>query len=241
MPTLQSVGIEEIGFWVEQYRIEWKPAGPVREQGFSTKLYAWYRTKDNSSLRDFVFVQFIQGCTFETRKINGAIAVSQPRVRTFFGKQGVSFNHRSWVIDSVDTDPAYWSDPEYLDRHAWLRWGINDDSFPHRPQDYPTVAEGPPSEPRVFITDIPDGGDIRWNPWSKTLIATNSTFQFKTCLFRTQDVPAQASPDTKLPQPLVCMWWDSSYVYDHDRNEMTSPTDIASACTATPDAKKDSA
>ena len=160
--------------------------------------------------------------------------MSQPKVRTFFGNQMVSFNHLDWVIDSVDKDPAYWSDPEYADRHALMRWGIDEDSFPNRPGDYPMVAERQPSEPRLFITDYPQGGDIRWNRWANMLVATNSAFRFRTCLFRAGDVPTQANPDTPLPQPLVCMWWDSLYVYDHVQQKMASPADATSLCQTPP-------
>jgi hypothetical protein len=232
LPAPGSNGLTEVGFWVEQYRINWKFGAPIHEQGFGTKLYAWYRTQKPEKLRDFVFVQFIRGCTFETKEVNGTVKVSHTKARTFFGSQGVPFSHPDWVIDSVDTDPAYWTDPEYPDRHALLRWGIDGVTFPNRPLDYPTLNEQQPVEPRVFIADYPQGGDIRWNKWANAVVATNSTFRFKTCLFRSQDVPTRANPDTKLPQPIICMWWDSLYVYDHTSKKMTTPAEIAPACTA---------
>jgi hypothetical protein len=233
MPALDAINLEEVGFWVAEYRIDWTSDAPVQEHHYGTKLYAWYRTKDHASMRDFVFVQFIRGCTFETRSVEKSIMTSFNTDREFFGKT-IPFNHPVWVIDSTDEDPAYWSSPENGDRHALFRWGATSNTFPDVLARYPRVSDQAPLEPHLFISDYPQGGGIRWNRWNDSVIMTNGSFEFKTCLYKASDVPVRASPDAKLPEPIVCVDWSSSYIYDYNENKMTSPTGISPTCTRAP-------
>lgn len=214
----------QVGFWSRKYRIP-------KFSSHGSELYAWYETKDEADIQKFAFVQFIQGCRFSSF-MNGAEVVTRfEDARAFLGKY-VLFLHDGWELDSIDIDPMYWSTHESEGiRHQSLRVGGTDTTFPSRLMDVPSLGSKNGVGRRVFVTDIPSAGDVRRNTHIGTDIASNVSMKFRTCLYRVEDVPMVINPkNTNFATPIVCYFWDNSYVYDHERRVMTSPDTVAPAC-----------
>jgi len=225
--------LAEVGFWVRRYHIPNTTSDGHHESTDGSQIYAWYRTKDTKDLEEFVFVQFIKGCVYDTFMKGNQVEAQWNVDRQFFGKRH-PFIHPEWVVDSIDTDPVYWSmEDKVPSRHFALQWGIADGIFPTRLLDFPYFGEEKPTSPRLFILDTPKSGGLRWNPWGKISIATNASLRLKTCLYRKDEVPNSVQPEEiHFATPIVCMEWDNSYVYDHERKVMTSPEEISAQCTA---------
>lgn len=227
--------LAEVGFWTRRYHISRTTSDGHLETNKVNQMYAWYRTKNLEDLEKFVFVQFIKGCVYDTFVEENQVKVRWSTKRTFFG-QLHTFVHPQWVIDSIDVDPVFWSlENRVPSRHFALRWGVPDGVYPSRLEDFPYYGKERPSSPRLFTFDSSQPAGLRWNPWGKIAIATNVSLHHRTCLYKKDDVPNSAQPDDiDFATPIVCMEWDSSHVYDHEKKTMTSPKEISAKCMAPP-------
>lgn len=196
---------------------------------YSTRLIAWYEADTIAHLRDYVFVQFIEGCAFISY-FNAKEKKLSILMRTYphFGKT-VPLHHPSPVIDSPDTDPAYFSSPNF-DRHFAYRWhsrrGV-------APRDHTNVfGLSVPPYPELYITDTPAMQARAFDIETPLERAYNTSLRFKTCLYREKDVPKSVPDGTyvNFGEPIVCFSWKSSYVFDHVRNIYTEPQEVAEVC-----------
>lgn len=236
---LADARLIEVGFWSQDYHIPSVDKSGHDESVYGSKFYAWYQTRNVEDLESFVFVQFIQGCAYSTSVGAQGIEIRMDHARAHMGKLGKPYIHVEWEIDSTDEDPAYWSDADLSpSRHHLLRVGGSAKTFPDRLTSFPAYGTYQKPVPRLFVTDTPSAGSIRWNPYAHKVIASNSSMKFKMCLFRKEDVPTTADPrDVDFATPIVCYYWDNVHVYDHERKVMTSPQTLASACMRNPDAE----
>ena len=102
-----TCSLKSFSVLVEDYIVKFSPD----DTSYGTTMVARYRTDRVSSLEDYVIVNFIRGCIFESYLKNGEIIKGISTSRDFFGGS-VRFRHPEWVIDSVDEDPVYWSASE---------------------------------------------------------------------------------------------------------------------------------
>lgn len=66
-------------------------------------IVAELETAARENLKDFVFVQYLRGCYFA--RVGSDVRMG---MRNFFGRQGQTFRHASWELDSgFDADPVY--------------------------------------------------------------------------------------------------------------------------------------
>jgi hypothetical protein len=164
-----------------------------------------YETDSVAALSRYAVVQFVKGCVFHSSKDgNGKVLRHLNYVVPSFG-ESVPLCFPKWVIDSQDTDPVYNSDPEYGRFHL-LRWN-KPGSYDLRTQKYYGVQK--PKRPVVYLTDYPAGAFV-----TKTG-AKNVALEFKTCIYKSSDVPAKTQRDhINFAAPLSCFDWQSVYVYD---------------------------
>lgn len=175
-----------------------------------------YQTDSVAALERYAIVQFIRGCVFHTsRNGQGAIRRNISDTIKSFGEY-VPFCFPNWVIDSQDSDPAYNSDPDYGRIHLarWNRPG----SYDYRTQKY--YGREKPKLPVVYMTDNPSGAFVTGTG------VKNAALEFKTCIYKASDVPAQTRRDNlEFAQPLKCFEWQNVYVYDFARASFQ--TDLA--------------
>lgn len=184
-------------------------------QHYLTRLFAAYETDTVEQLKDYVFVNFIRG---EQYASSGDGLKQFIFMRQFFGKD-VEFRHKEWVVDSVDADPVYnSSDPK--NRHALYRWNRVRGSFDKSSEVF--VGRELPQVPEVYVADRP--GTAFYFP--ETGIAKNIDLEFQMCLFRSNEVPLQASSNWNIsngshwvqPEPAIsCFPWKSRFIYNHEQ------------------------
>ncbi|MFA6092724.1 MAG: hypothetical protein WCU88_11855 [Elusimicrobiota bacterium] len=192
-------------------------------------------TTSPDCIRDYGVVQFIRGCVYNSRHSvkTGALLEQDFSVnRRLRGAENVVFNHPTYEVDQMETDPLYASFPQEAGRldlayvpHTPLKLrpetpsmlsdfkAFNESNRRTFLKDHP----GPTSV--IFVSDMPLGGITYFNAQSQEVSATNSSLDFKTCVYRIQDVPVSGDPageDTPPENggPLQCFSWSSRYTYD---------------------------
>lgn len=198
-------------------------------------MFASYQTESIESLTEFAIVQFIRGCMFEVRLQDGKRAKNVFQWRESFGK---SVPHRfpDWIIDSRDKDPIYYSqserrkihDPERS--HLMYAWNKIPGSFDTKTREY--LKYSPPPRPELYIADKPSVAYILENPPSSKGNTVNSSLEFKTCIYRTNQIPISThQDDIHFATPIHCFNWRNSYIYDYDKKEWTHPEELDPFCT----------
>jgi len=167
-----------------------------------------YETDSVKAIEKYAVVQFVKGCVFDVlRNHRGAVARNLSYWVSSFGEH-VPLCFPRWVIDSQDTDPVYNSDPQY-GRFYLLRW--NKRGF-HGLQGQQYFGVQKPKVPVVYLTDYPAGAFVTRTG------AKNVALQFKTCIYKSSDVPTRTARDhIDFATPLACFDWQSVYVYDFAR------------------------
>jgi hypothetical protein len=176
-----------------------------------------YETDSVKAIEKYAVVQFVKGCVFQSSK-NGDGTIMKNYVVPSFGEH-VPLCFPAWVIDSQDTDPVYNSDPEYGRFHL-LRWNKRG-TYDLETQKYYGIKK--PSLPIVYLTDYPAGAFV-----TQTGVK-NVALEFKTCIYRSSDVPPQTRRDNiNFAAPLACFEWQNVYVYDFaERIFKTNSADVA--------------
>ncbi len=200
-----------------------------------TTMVGEIETADKASLKKYALVQYIEGCVFETNK-EGAIKMG---TREFWGRKSAPFKHVGMQLDSAsDRDPIYWSNvlagwddirgfeiprnsmyayANPLITESWGSWAGKDSNL---------------KENKIFVQDAPtmSGWDI--DEESLKVTARNSSLKFKICLHKIEDVPAEVeSPSTNIENAIVCMSWDSNFIYNFSTRKFADKGDeIHPAC-----------
>jgi len=192
--------------------------GP-NDVNYGTGMYASFKTKTVDTLEKYSVVQFIKGCKFNSSiDENGNITRRISEKREFFGDI-VDFIHKDWVIDSVDVDPVYNSHEQ--GRHLIYRWNPTQNTRANHIyvyKQYPTV-------PFLYVRDFP--GTARAQGES----AKNISLKFKTCLYKSADIPFQTGPkDVSLDDSLSCFEWSSSFIYNFKKKKYDKKKSIDPFC-----------
>jgi hypothetical protein len=164
-----------------------------------------YETESVDAIEKYAVVQFVKGCVFSTSKSpDGKIDKQVNYAVSSFGESiPLCFSH--WVIDSQDTDPVYNSDPEF-GRFYLLRWN-RPGSYDDRTQKY--YGAHKPELPVVYLTDYPAGAFVTATG------VKNTALQFKTCIYKASEVPAQTVRDNlTFARPIHCFEWHNVHVFD---------------------------
>lgn len=216
--THKDCQLSEFRLYVEDAKVVSSSFGT----NHSTSAFISYKTNHSSQLDQFAIVQFIRGCQFDSNA-DGTILYRYSR--EFFGEI-VPFVHRDWVIDSVDIDPMYNSDDRPgMPRHALYRWNEVDGSFEKNTENFFYAAE--PLNPLLYVKDRPGSAFYTEEDGD----AKNISLEFKSCIFRTEDVPLISTPTGMNWQKAIhCFDWYSSYLYNHQTHQFTSQQQVSPVC-----------
>ncbi|MBI2674388.1 MAG: hypothetical protein HYX22_01465 [Candidatus Yanofskybacteria bacterium] len=185
---------------------------------YGTRFFAHYTTDTVENLENYAFVQFIKGCKYYSHDTGEVFPKSVVHIN--FGEMSF-FNYKDWTVESIDTDPIYFSTPQ--SRHFNYKWNTKRGSVSRNTERFYGIEK--PSYPKLYITDIP-GVAFHMNNNAK-----NTSLAFKLCLYRTSDVPRESTPENiDFAVPINCFYWYSSWVYDHDIGKFQHPYNIAPAC-----------
>lgn len=208
-----------------------------------TEMAAVVETTSPECVRDYAVVQFIRGCVYHTRyspETGSEIEKVFDVARRLRGPR-VVFSHPKFEVDQTETDPLYVSYPkEEEDRLALLY--VPKSLLRLRPDERSMLVdlktfdnpssrtflkdlEGPTS--LTFVTDLPEGGVVSIDEEKTRVSASNSSLDFRTCLYRVKDVPTTGDPSGEdVPQdkggPIQCFSWMSRYTYDGATKDFTT-------------------
>lgn len=195
---------------------------------YGTQMLLGYKTESVATLLDYVVVQFTSGCMWNSSK--SADPKDQKEVtefgivRKYLGTKNTQHVHRDLVVDSIDSDPVYGSGPE--NRHFYVQWAnVIPSWIPDRQGKL--MGEEPPVFPFGYITDMPGPASY------STLLsnATNMSLEYKTCLFKTKDVPRKTNgSDVSREKAIVCFDWESKFVFNHATQRFEHHTGIHPEC-----------
>jgi hypothetical protein len=210
-----TCSLKKVHFVADQYQIR-----VGADLNYGTRMVADYRTAASGDLKDYAFVQFIRGCQFESQEINHKIVYSSSITRELFDKM-VTFRSPNWIIDSIDSDPMYNSLPNNTEfpRHVLYRY-----------MDHGQVkfyGNQIPTDPTLFVRDLPGQSfaELKDN-W-----AQNTSLEFKTCMYKTKDIPLRTTPENlNFARPITCFSWHSSYVFNHKTKKFGSSKEIHPYC-----------
>lgn len=228
-PAAGACGLKR--YTLEDYELR---SGAPGDRLRLTEMGAAVETTSPDCVRDYAVVQYIRGCVYHTRYSveTGAQLEKVFDVARHLRGPRVVFSHPNYEVDQMDLDPLYVADTEEADRLALLY-------VPHTPLrlradrasmladlkafddpslrtflkdlDHPTAL--------TYIADLPEGGVVSVDEDAKVLSATNSSLDFKTCVYRLKDIPTRgdpAGPDAAPENggPLQCFTWQSRFTYD---------------------------
>ncbi len=227
--TRDICDLKEVVFRIEQFRLP-----PLDdEEGdidlLGTRLYASYETTQIDQLEKYVFVQFIRGCSFfSVLRDDGTIDEHFGRARAAMFGRLMIFRHPLWSIDSNGHDPAYSASAEFPGyRHYLAQWREPAPKWVPDDEKGDLYGETKPTVPRLFMTDLPIAAWHRPDG-----LAQNASFEFRTCLYKTADVPIQTEGehDVHFEEPVVCWNWKHNFVYNHPLKHFDQPETVAPIC-----------
>lgn len=217
--SAESCDLASIEYLVQDYKV-----GIGNGYNFGTRFFVRYRTKSIANLENYAIVQFLRGCVFETSLKKGRITVHNSIVVKHFG-EFKEFKFRDWVIDSIDSDPAYYSS-DGLPRHHYYKWSKTG-KFPTDRQDEEMIfGRQSPPQPELYISDRPGRTAFKTKSSAK-----NISLRLKTCIYKTKDIPSETAPDDlNFAEPVHCFDWKSSHIFNHFKKRYENRNGISEFC-----------
>lgn len=190
---------------------------------FGTQMYAVYNTTSLATLENYGVVQFIKGCQFESKVVDGKVVNSRDISIEHYG-QTIPYYFPNSVIDGFVKDPIDWGAEDGMpSRHFFYLNKYVSDQEP-QPKDYFGIQK--PMIPRLYLRDMP--GVAQYHDDGT---ATNISTQYRICIYKTADVPmVVADTDVNFATPIQCFEWNSSFVYNFDTKQFDRPADIVDFC-----------
>ena len=187
-------------------------------------FHAGMEAKTWQDLQEYGFVQYIRGCTFESRVgSSGKIRRRIGEVIRHFGKRQ-TFVFPNWTFDATSTDPLYYGpskeDSELAGgRLALYEWHPVRGRYESNRVQYHNVLKRSEAQrrrmtPRLVVKDTPSPATYR--PSSKAF--NNVALEFKMCVYRLKDIPLVVDHETVLHEAIVCHEWESQFEFDFDRD-----------------------
>jgi hypothetical protein len=191
-------------------------------------------TTSPECLRDYGVVQFIRGCVYHARYSlpSGAEIEKVFDVARHLRGPRVVFSHPGWEVDRTELDPVYMSYPDeesrvdlYYTPRGPLRLRpdaaslMADYKYFNDPAQRRFLKDTEAPASAFFVGDVPEGGVSTVNEERTVLSAENSSLEFRTCVYRLQDVPSSGDPagEGVAPEnggPIQCFGWMSRYTFD---------------------------
>lgn len=200
--------------------------GRVSWNSYGTKTLISYQTKKISDLQKYGIVQFVEGCQFMSKLENGEIQHS-PKISRPYRGEIIPYFHPILMNDGPTKDPLVWGDASDQSRHFFY---LNRPPVPNVKREY--FGKKTPPQSRLYVTSRP-GGVAAYYPETKT--AYNTSLHYRTCLFKTDQVPQSVEPDeVEFATPLHCFDWFSSYIYNFDKRKFETKSEIDPYCFSDP-------
>lgn len=221
--SLKACDLKEFSYLYQDYKITFSD----QKVSYGTRMFAKYQTENLATLENYGIVQFIKGCQFYSRVSQGGTEYIYNIVRDHFDER-IPFVHKNWQVDSVDKDIMYNNSPaefkeQWKTRHGLYRWNRVANSYDQKTEVL--YYKEKPIEPSLYILDRPG------TAFYENGNAKNISLQFKTCLYRTHEVPEVGhGDDLNFSAPLHCFNWSSSFVFDHGRKVFIKSHSIHPAC-----------
>ncbi len=220
----QSCTLKRVEYIVEDYKV-----GIGNDYTYGTRFSARYETEAVNHLEDYVFVQFMRGCVYWDdwdRLKNGKMVPDY----VIYGSpknpaEAKDFNFTDWVVDTDNPDPVFSSDAPGFPRHTFARWNLVPGSVDEMTERF--YFKDCPKFPELYIADYPHGVYVK-----KSGNAKNASLQFRTCIYKTVNVPTSLPPEgPQIGQPITCFDWNISYLYNYAKGVYEHPgTLICPSC-----------
>jgi len=193
------------------------------EDNFGTSMHIWYRTDSLRTLEDYVFVQIVKGCKYIS-SIQDSVEIFEMSYRQQIFDVYRTAAFPDWIIDSIDTDPAYNSMPGVA-RHHLYRFNTPPYVFDKKTEQF--FGYHKPKIPVLYVSDHPSLAMY----FGQNKSAASVSFRYKMGLYRTGDVPATTDPhNVRFASPLVEFEWMHSWIYNHQKEVFEKWDDIAPIC-----------
>lgn len=219
--------------------------GPVEYAEATSEMVASFTTNKSSCLKDYAVVQYIQGCTYDVFKKPGKniFETSQSLYRKHRGQQKY-FVHPHWEVDSTTQDPIYQATEQGWPLSSGGRlgyYGVPNPQLVRRSlpveilADHEQVFEKSKKQglyqtklsskdTSLFVTDRPERATYIHYTEESFQIAHNRVLNFKTCVYRLKDIPAQGDPagmniSSDKGGPIACLDWSHNWVYNFNLNQ----------------------
>lgn len=200
-----------------------------RDMGMQ-KMIAEITASSPEVLRKYAFVQYIRGCVFDSNA-QGPI---RHAYRTYLGQESQQFLHPEWQVDNVTRDPIYFSTRNPgMDPIRGFEIPRNANYMVVNPKDGTEKRWGGKTsnivDNRLFVFDEPSPGSLgNMNGKPK---ATNSSLEFKICLYPIADLPKKVeSPSVEYPNPVACLEWNSRFHYNFSTRRFVESATIHPYC-----------
>ncbi len=200
------------------------------EAHLMTDMRLAYQTSAPDELEQYAVVQMLRGCEFDST-FDGHSTMKELTIsRSYFGRI-VPFQHRTWNVDADDSNDPIYSSTRGRSRFDLLRWNLNPQSLDPETAEFYGVKK--PTFPKVFVTDLLASAFVTAADSSHHQIANNSSLEFRTCLFKTSDLPAATDPvgsNLDFSAAIVCFHWEHKFVYDFTQKKFISGGAIDPIC-----------
>lgn len=218
----------EFNFTVYKKRFRLTRNEPMIYANHMTDTRAILKLDGASDFKKYGVVQYIKGCKWRSIWDGKTVRKEMGIQRDHLGSR-VEFKHVDFEVDTTDLDPMY-SGYEG-NRYALWRWNANPKS--DDPETAIYVFHRDPEHGTVFLTDMPGTSFRSEAVYNGIVTAQNSTLEFKTCLFKFEDIPEvtdAAGTNLSLEKAIKCYEWEDKWIYDFAAEKMTSPKDIDPVC-----------
>lgn len=193
---------------------------------FGTQAILVYETDTKPNLLNYVYVQFIKGCMFDSKLVDGKVTKIAQGYSVYSFDDIIPLKFTDWVIDSSDKDPVYSTDyPDHPERHYYYYWAKYPEDYSQEQRRY--YGDDLPYDPWLYINVLPGQA---WYSLENGY-AINNSLQFKTCLYRETEVPRPSIKENiNFATPIHCFTWKSSWVYNHKTKKFENPSSIDPVC-----------
>lgn len=199
-------------------------------------ISAEIETVRKEDLAKYAFVQYIEGCVFETNS-QGQIKMG---TREYWGRQGQPFKHVGMQLDSAgDKDPIYWSNTKAgyddlrgfeIPRNSYYQIGT--EMLKTKTGSWAGKISNLKNGAKIYAEDMPTPSGWDLDETTMKVSARQASLRFRICLHKIEDVPGTVdSPSTIIPGAITCMTWNSNFMYNFATRKFDDKKDeIHPAC-----------
>lgn len=242
---LKSVSLAVRG-WVADYSDLYGPGS----FNYGDTMTFSFETDTVAALENYVVVQHVQGCVYDSWMENGVEKVNFRYSRKVIG-QSKTWLNEGWQIDTDDEDPAYnspyaqdYAKMKQPSRQGWYRWNaIADAPTNNVPDSRETETEFyyglqyPPLHPILYVNDRAGSAFMEKNTTTPdgavADIAKNISLEFRTCLHKSSDVTTSitdAKDTSGVKNEIVCLDWSTRHVYNWQTKKYEKPKTMSPVC-----------